>query len=41
MRLFGRLRWLIGSGNCRVGGTTFFRPVREVLSAYGLTLYTG
>jgi streptogrisin C len=30
-----------GSGNCRVGGTTFFQPVNEVLAAYGLTLYTG
>ncbi|MBC6448169.1 S1 family peptidase [Actinokineospora xionganensis] len=30
-----------GSGNCSSGGTTFFQPVREALSAYGLTLYTG
>ncbi|MGC7101936.1 S1 family peptidase [Amycolatopsis lurida] len=30
-----------GSGNCSVGGTTFFQPVNEALSAYGLTLYTG
>lgn len=30
-----------GSGNCTFGGTTFFQPVNEVLSAYGLTLYTG
>ena len=30
-----------GSGNCRTGGTTFFQPVGEALSAYGLTLYTG
>ncbi|WP_436494446.1 S1 family peptidase [Actinokineospora sp. HUAS TT18] len=30
-----------GSGNCTTGGTTFFQPVREALSAYGLTLYTG
>lgn len=30
-----------GSGNCRVGGTTFFQPINEVLGAYGLTLYTG
>jgi len=30
-----------GSGNCRTGGTTFYQPVTEVLSAYRLTLYTG
>ncbi|MGH3432351.1 MAG: S1 family peptidase [Thermocrispum sp.] len=30
-----------GSGNCSSGGTTFFQPVTEVLSVYGLTLYTG
>jgi streptogrisin C len=30
-----------GSGNCTSGGTTFFQPVTEVLSVYGLTLYTG
>ncbi len=30
-----------GSGNCTSGGTTFFQPVGEVLSVYGLTLYTG
>jgi streptogrisin C len=30
-----------GSGNCRTGGTTFFQPVNEALSAWGLTLYTG
>jgi streptogrisin C len=30
-----------GSGDCSVGGTTFFQPVNEVLSRYGLTLYTG
>lgn len=30
-----------GSGNCSSGGTTFFQPVREALSAYGLTLYIG
>ncbi len=29
-----------GSGNCSVGGTTFFQPVGEILSAYGLTLKT-
>ena len=30
-----------GSGNCSVGGTTFFQPVNEALSAYGLSLVTG
>lgn len=30
-----------GSGNCSSGGTTFFQPIREVLNAYNLTLYTG
>jgi streptogrisin C len=30
-----------GSGNCTTGGTTFFQPVRETLSRYGLTLVTG
>ncbi|MGH3876286.1 MAG: S1 family peptidase [Actinophytocola sp.] len=30
-----------GSGNCSSGGTTFYQPVPEVLSRYGLTLYTG
>jgi len=30
-----------GSGNCTVGGTTFFQPVNETLSTYGLTLVTG
>jgi streptogrisin C len=29
-----------GSGNCSTGGTTFFQPVREILSAYGLSLVT-
>ncbi|RJL32850.1 S1 family peptidase [Bailinhaonella thermotolerans] len=29
-----------GSGNCSSGGTTFFQPVNEILSAYGLTLTT-
>lgn len=29
-----------GSGNCRTGGTTYFQPVGEILSAYGLTLVT-
>lgn len=27
-----------GSGNCASGGTSYFQPVGEVLSAYGLTL---
>ncbi|HEU5471730.1 MAG TPA: S1 family peptidase [Actinophytocola sp.] len=30
-----------GSGNCTSGGITFHQPVREALSAYGLTLITG
>lgn len=30
-----------GSGNCRTGGTTFFQPVTEALSAGGATLVTG
>ena len=30
-----------GSGNCTLGGTTFFQPVVEVLGAYGVSLYTG
>ncbi|WP_246064333.1 S1 family peptidase, partial [Nonomuraea longispora] len=30
-----------GSGNCRVGGTTYHQPVNEILSTYGLTLRTG
>lgn len=29
-----------GSGDCSSGGTTFFQPVNEILSAYGLTLKT-
>jgi streptogrisin D len=28
-----------GSGNCSTGGTTFFQPVTEVLSAYGVNVY--
>ncbi|MFJ5262459.1 S1 family peptidase [Streptomyces sp. NPDC088387] len=28
-----------GSGNCTTGGTTFYQPIQEVLSAYGLTVY--
>lgn len=30
-----------GSGNCTSGGTTYFQPVNEILSAYGLALVTG
>ena len=30
-----------GSGNCASGGTTYFQPVNEILSAYGLTLVRG
>ncbi|TVT59355.1 S1 family peptidase [Amycolatopsis rhizosphaerae] len=30
-----------GSGDCTSGGTTFFQPVNDILSAYGLTLVTG
>ncbi|MBP2705936.1 alpha-lytic protease prodomain-containing protein [Microbispora sp. RL4-1S] len=29
-----------GSGNCASGGITYFQPVDEILSAYGLTLVT-
>ncbi|WHT19937.1 S1 family peptidase [Crossiella sp. CA-258035] len=29
-----------GSGNCSSGGTTYFQPVNEILSAYGLRLVT-
>ncbi|NBE53085.1 S1 family peptidase [Streptomyces boluensis] len=28
-----------GSGNCSSGGTTFFQPVKEALSAYGVSVY--
>ena len=28
-----------GSGNCTSGGTTFFQPVTEAASAYGVTVY--
>ncbi|MGI5351444.1 S1 family peptidase [Streptomyces sp. CA-250714] len=28
-----------GSGNCSSGGTTFFQPVPEALSAYGVSIY--
>ena len=27
-----------GSGNCRTGGTTYFQPVTEALSVYGMTV---
>jgi hypothetical protein len=30
-----------GSGNCNTGGITYFQPVNEILSTYGLTLFTG
>jgi streptogrisin C len=30
-----------GSGKCSTGGTTFFQPLNEILSVYGLTLVTG
>jgi streptogrisin C len=30
-----------GSGNCSIGGTTFFQPVNEILTAYGRQLVTG
>ncbi|MFC0527847.1 S1 family peptidase [Phytohabitans kaempferiae] len=29
-----------GSGNCTSGGTTYFQPLNEILSVYGLTLTT-
>ncbi|MEV5768366.1 S1 family peptidase [Micromonospora sp. NPDC052213] len=28
-----------GSGNCRTGGTTFFQPVTEALSKYGVSVF--
>jgi streptogrisin B len=28
-----------GSGNCTTGGTTFYQPVPEALSAYGVTIF--
>ncbi len=28
-----------GNGNCNSGGTTFFQPVTEALSAYGVSVY--
>ncbi|KAJ8119088.1 hypothetical protein OPT61_g48 [Boeremia exigua] len=30
-----------GSGNCASGGVTYFQPVNEILSTYGLTLVRG
>ncbi|APU12478.1 MULTISPECIES: S1 family peptidase [Actinoalloteichus] len=30
-----------GSGNCSIGGITYFQPVNPILSQYGLTLTTG
>lgn len=30
-----------GSGNCSSGGTTYFQPLGEILSAYGLSLTRG
>ncbi|PJE93699.1 serine protease [Streptomyces carminius] len=30
-----------GSGNCSIGGTTYFQPVNPILEEYGLTLVTG
>ncbi|WBB59240.1 S1 family peptidase [Streptomyces sp. WMMC500] len=31
--------FIVGSsGNCTTGGSTFYQPIKEVLSAYGLTL---
>jgi streptogrisin C len=30
-----------GSGNCSSGGTTYFQPVNEALSYWGLTIVTG
>lgn len=29
-----------GSGNCSSGGTTYYQPLQEILSQYGLTLVT-
>ena len=28
-----------GSGNCSSGGTTYFQPVTEALSVYGVSVY--
>jgi streptogrisin C len=30
-----------GSGDCTVGGITFFQPLTEILEVNGLTLVTG
>lgn len=30
-----------GSGNCSVGGVTYFQPLRPMLTSWGLTLVTG
>jgi streptogrisin C len=30
-----------GSGGCLLGGQTYFQPIQQVLSTYGLTLLTG
>ena len=30
-----------GSGGCLLGGESYFQPIQEVLTAYGLTLVTG
>ena len=30
-----------GSGGCLLGGQSYFQPIKEVLSTYGLTLLTG
>jgi len=30
-----------GSGNCSSGGTTYFQPLNEILSAYGLSIVRG
>ncbi len=30
-----------GSGGCLLGGQTYFQPIQQVLSTYGLTLITG
>ncbi|MBB6171508.1 streptogrisin C [Nocardiopsis mwathae] len=39
----GQLQGLIvgGSGNCRTGGTTFFKPINPILHKYNLRLVTG
>jgi streptogrisin B len=28
-----------GSGNCATGGTTYYQPIQEVLTAYGLSAH--